>query len=119
MKKLIDKISKLKERRSITKMHALTKGINREEGTTSNIDMTVERERANSIGARIQTQSPMKSGETIANEVDEETTKQNDSQQCANVYLIENYAELLVQKLRPLNSNNTRSDYYTSNDFEA
>ena len=115
IKKLLGKISKLKGRRSITKMRELTKRTN-QDSTMLNIDTTIEK--SNSLDARIQTQGPKESGKLNINEDDYETLNQKDSRQGANVYLIENYAELLVQKLRPLNSNTTSLGYYVSNDLE-
>ena len=115
MKKLLGRISKLKGQRSITKMHELTKRTSQED-TTLNIDSTIEK--SNSLDSRNQTPSPMESGELNINGDDDEILNQKDSRQSANVYSIENYAELLLQKLRPLSSNNTSLSHYASDDLE-
>ncbi|MDQ2685265.1 MAG: hypothetical protein M3Y25_05415, partial [Thermoproteota archaeon] len=81
-----------------------------------NIDASIER--SSSLDAKIQTQSPTESVELDINEDDDEIFNQKNSRRGANIYLIENYAELLVQKLRPLNSNNISLGYYASNDLE-
>ena len=115
MKKLIGRISKLKGQRSITKMQELTKRTN-QDVTAPNIDVSIER--SSSLDAMIQTQGPTESRELNINEDNDETLNQKDLRQGDNVYLIENYAELLIQKLRPLNSNNISLGYYASNDLE-
>jgi hypothetical protein len=74
-------------------------------------------DKSNSLDASDKPERTIESGELNINGEEHKISNQNDSRQSANVFLIENYAELLIQKLRPLNSNSTRLDYYSSNDL--
>jgi hypothetical protein len=114
MKKIIGKISKLKGRGSYISIDELTKI------TKPNyITMSTYNTDDNSISLDAiakPTESP-ESRELNINETNHKISSQKDSRQGANVFLIENYAELLIRKLRPLNRYSNKLDYSFSSDL--
>lgn len=114
MKKIIGRISKLKERRSYINSEKLTKSINQDCPIPSTYATD---DKSNSLDPSDKPTRTMELGELNIDGVQHKMSSQKDSRQSANVFLIENYAALLIHKLRPLNSNSTRLDYYPSNDL--
>ena len=49
------------------------------------------------------------------NNTKQELSNRKDSGKDTSIFLIENYAELLIQKLRHSNNNNTKLSYYSPN----
>jgi hypothetical protein len=114
MKKIIGRISKLEGQLSYINSDKLTKNANRD---CTMLSTYATDDKLNSLDASDKPERTMESGELNINREKHKISNQKDSRQSANVFLIENYAELLIQKLIPLSSNGTRLDYYSPNDL--
>ena len=113
MKKKIGRILKLKGRRSYVNNDDPTRGAKQYHTITSAYAID---DKPNILTSGRKPEGTIKSGESNINEEKLEMYNQNDPRQGDNVFLIENYAELLVQKLRPLNNSIRKFDHYSSDD---
>jgi hypothetical protein len=108
MKNIIEKIPRLKGRqrqRSYLKNDVLRKG--NSSGFTMLSTYTGD-DKPDILDSNNNPERNPKSDESNGNEEKLKINTQHDSRRDDSIFLIENYAELLVQKLRPLNSHYTR-----------
>jgi hypothetical protein len=108
MEKIIARIPKLKGRRLISHSHELIKRSN-EDGIL--LPHGLQDDKSNSLDEGTEPERAMESDELSNNDGNQKMSNQKDSNKAL---LIENYTEVLIQKLRLLD-NNTKFRYYSSN----
>lgn len=116
MEKIIARISKPQGRRLNIYNHELTKRSNQ---FGPALPIGPNDNKSNSLGDSNKPEMTIESDELNINDEKQEISEQKDTKKESNVFLIEDYAELLIQKLRLLNSNNNNPKlrYYASNDL--
>ena len=108
MKKILNRISNSREHRVNKHNHKLAKRPNQNRSACLlDIDNAISKSSDNSN----KLEATKESGGFDSHEDNHERSNQNDIKKDTNIFLIEDYAELLVQKLRPLNSNIDRARY--------
>ena len=109
MKKILTKISNSREHRSSAHNHKLAKKSNQDRSAYLLDEDNAMFKNLDENGNKLK---PTKESDGFGSYGDNnEISDQNDSKKDTNIFLIEDYAELLVQKLRPLNSNIDRARY--------
>ena len=71
--------------------------------------------KTNSLNGRDEPSGTIESDLLSTNNTKQELSNRKDSGKDTSIFLIENYAELLIQKLRHSTNNNTKLSYYSPN----
>ena len=112
MVKIISRISRLKGRQLNTYYNELSKNTNQIRN-----GLSIDRNdfKTNSLNERDKPNGTIESDVLSTNNTKQELSNQKDSGNDASIFLIENYAELLIQKLGHSNNNNSKLSYYSPN----
>jgi hypothetical protein len=114
MKKMIGKVPRPKGLRSYIRIDEVTK---RTSPVGTILYTYATDDKSISLDAISKPAESPESGELDISEANHKISSQNDSRQGTNVFLIEDYAELLVRKLRPLKCYSNKLEYYSSSDL--
>ncbi|MDN5845438.1 MAG: hypothetical protein L0H53_04095 [Candidatus Nitrosocosmicus sp.] len=112
MEKITTRIPKLKRRQLNSYNHELTKRSN-EDGIL--LPNCLNDDESSSLESRNGLETIMESDESSIKDENQEMSNQKDIKNSNKALLIENYSEVLIQKLRLLDSNNTNLRYYSPN----
>ena len=112
MVKIISRIPRLKERQLNTYNNELSKNTNQ---IRNELSINPNDYKTNSLNERDEPNGTIESDVISTNNTKQELSNQTDSGKDASIFLIENYAELLIQKLRHSNNNNSKLSYYSPN----
>ena len=112
MVKIISRISRLKGRQLNTYNNELSRNTNQ---ISNGLSIDRNDYKTNSLNGRDKPNGTIESDVLSTNNTKQELPNPKDAVKDASIFLIENYAELLIQKLGLSNSNNTKLPYYSPN----
>lgn len=112
MEKIISRISRLKGRQLNTYDNELSRNTNQ---ISTALSIGRNDYKTNSLNGRDEPNRTLESDVLSTNDMKQELSNQKVSRKDTSVFLIENYAELLIQKLRHSNGSNTKLPYYFPN----